>query len=214
MVRVRWKCKSNRYEFEEAPVTAELTELESPAGGWTTDDLDALPEGTRRYELIDGALIVAPSPTNVHQTIAMRLGTALEESCPPEYDVTQGVEIRVSRTRSFIPDVLVTTAAAAGRGPSKFTPPEVLLAVEVVSPGSVTMDRITKAHLYAQAGIPFYWWLETSPRIAVHTHRLDPESGRYTSTGLFVETVAVREPWDIALPISQITPRHFHDQPE
>jgi Uma2 family endonuclease len=35
-------------------------------------------------------------------------------------------------------------------------PHEVVLTVEIVSPTSVSMDRITKPALYAQAGIPFY----------------------------------------------------------
>jgi len=190
-------------------VTAELNALEPPAGGWTTDDLDELPEDHRRYELIDGALIVSPSPTNVHQTIAARLLTALEESCPAEYDVTQAVELRVSRTRSFIPDVLVTTAGAAARRPSKFAPHEVLLVVEVVSPTSVTMDRVTKADLYAHAGIPFYWRVETLQGIVIHTHRLDPDAAVYRATGQFTEAVKAGEPWEVAFPISRITPRHF-----
>jgi Uma2 family endonuclease len=194
---------------EEAPVTAELTALEPPAGGWTTDDLDELPEDHRRFELIDGALIVSPSPTNIHQTIAARLVAVLEESCPADYDVTQAVEIRVSKTRSFIPDVLVTTAGAAARSPSKFAPHEVALVVEVVSPTSVTMDRITKADLYAQAGIPFYWRVETLQEIVVHAHRLDADATMYRPTGQFAKTVKLDEPWEIDFPVSRITPRLF-----
>lgn len=190
-------------------MTAELSALEPPAGGWTTDDLDELPEDHRRYELIDGALIVSPSPTNVHQTIAARLLAALEESCPAEYDVTQAVEIRASKTRSFIPDVLVTTAEAAARRPSRFTPHEVVLVVEVVSPTSVTMDRITRAGLYAQAGIPFYWRVETLQGIVVHTHRLGPDAVVYQPAGQFAKTLKVSEPWEITFPISRVIPRHF-----
>ncbi|PSL04640.1 putative restriction endonuclease [Haloactinopolyspora alba] len=126
-------------------MTGELRDLDPPAGGWTTDDLDELPESHRRYELIDGTLVVSPSPTNVHQTLAARLGVALEDNCPPEYDVTQAVEIRVSKRRSFVPDLLVTTADAAAGQPAKFAPDDVHLVVEVVSPGefdeSVTTDE-------------------------------------------------------------------------
>lgn len=190
-------------------MTAELSDVQPPAGGWTTDDLDALPEGHRRHELIDGALIMSPSPTSIHQTLAMRLGNALAESCPPEYEVTQGVEVRLSRLRSFIPDVLVMTEAAASRGPSKVAPHEVVLAIEVVSSGSVTMDRITKPALYAQAGIPCYWRVETADGIAVHTHWLDPGPELYVPIGEFTEAVAVNEPWRIELPIKAITPRHY-----
>lgn len=191
-------------------MSAELSALEPPAGGWTTDDLDELPEDHRRFELIDGALIVSPSPTYVHQTIAARLLTVLEESCPAEYVVTQAVELRISRTRSFIPDVLVATAEAAARNPSKFAPHEVVLVAEVVSPTSVTIDRVTKADLYAQAGIPFYWRVETLQGIVVHTHRLDPDAGLYRPAVHSTETLKISEPWEIEFPVSRITPRLFH----
>src|ERR1044072_8348809 len=118
-------------------MTAALSDW-PPAGGWTPDDLDDLPEYGVRRELLDGVLLVSPSPSAVHQIIAMRLGVALEQSCPREYLVTQG------------------------------------LAVEIVSPTSQSMDRITKPALYARAGIPYYWRIETDGGITVHAHKIDP----------------------------------------
>ena len=40
-----------------------------PAAGrpFTVADLDRIPDDGRRYELLDGALIVSPRPTTVHQ---------------------------------------------------------------------------------------------------------------------------------------------------
>jgi Uma2 family endonuclease len=188
---------------------AELSELESH-GPWTTDDLDELPESQRHHELIDGMLIVPPAPTYVHQTVILRLGTVLEDSCPPEYAVTQGVEMRISRTRSLIPDVVAIEAeAAASRRSGKFAPHEVLLAVEVVSPTLVTMDRITKRALYAQAGIPFYWLVETSPLLVVKTHRLDQATQQYEPTGEFANKVTTGEPWPIDFSVSRLVPRHY-----
>ena len=140
--------------------------LDPPAGGWTTDDLDELPVDGRRRELVDGALIVPPSPTNTHQSLAMRLGAELDRLCPNALSVTQAVEVRINRRRSLIPDVLVTTAEAAARAPSRFQPHEVILAVEIVSECSQTMDRFAKPALYAEAEIPCYWregWLERVP---------------------------------------------------
>ena len=58
-------------------------------GEWTTDDLDALPDDGRRYELIDGVPIVSPSPTTGHQRLAGRLFAALDALCPPELAVTR-----------------------------------------------------------------------------------------------------------------------------
>jgi Uma2 family endonuclease len=176
-----------------------------PRGGLTTDDLDALPEDGRRHELIDGVLIVS-TPTNIHQKIAMRLGVALEEDCPAQYDVTQAVEIRVDRRNAYVPDVMVTTVEAAARGPNIFTSAEVVLAVEIVSPSSTRMERIRKPGLYATAGIPFFWRVETRGGLVVHTHQLVAEK-LYKKTGEFGEMIDIDEPWPIKIPIAQLTPR-------
>jgi Uma2 family endonuclease len=68
---------------------AALSDTFPPAGKWTTEDLDAMPEDGRRRELLDGVLIMSPSPTAAHQKIAMRLGVALEETCPDELPVSR-----------------------------------------------------------------------------------------------------------------------------
>ena len=73
---------------------AALTEAFPPPGGWTTDDLDELPEDGHRRELIDGVLIMPRTPSSTHQTIAMRLGVALEATCPAHLNITQAVEVR------------------------------------------------------------------------------------------------------------------------
>ncbi len=190
-------------------MTAALNDGYPPTGGWTTDDLDTMPDDGHRRELLDGVLLLAPSPTAAHQTIAMRLGAALDEDCPDEYDVTQGVEVRINRRRSFIPDVLVTTSAAAARRTAKYEPREVVLAVEIVSASSQSMDRITKPALYAQAGIPFYWRIEIDGGLVVHTHKLDPIDEIYAETGRWTKFVDTGEPWPINLSISRLTPRHL-----
>ncbi|MCU7723186.1 Uma2 family endonuclease [Actinoplanes sp. KI2] len=192
----------------EAQLTALMSDL-PPVGGWTVDDLGALPEDGVRRELLDGVLLVSPSPTDFHQIVAARLMVALEASCPPELHVTQGVEVRISPRRAFTPDVLVTTDAAAQRRPRHYLPHEVMLAVEIVSSLSLIMDRITKPALYAAAGIPFYWRIETGDGLTVHTHKIDPEHEVYRSSGTFQEQIVTAEPWEIDLPISRITPRYL-----
>jgi Uma2 family endonuclease len=178
-----------------------------PSDGWTVDDLDALPEDGVRRELLDGVLLVSPSPTNIHQTIAMLLGAALERRCPDQFDVTQGVEVRISPRRSFIPDVLVTTAEAAARGPRWFAPHEVVLAVEIVSPSSYAMDRFTKPALLAQAGVPCYWRIETEDALTVHAHRLEPIDKLYVQIGTFTKIIELSEPWETVIPVAEIAPR-------
>ena len=188
-------------------MTAAMSDL-PPADGWTVDDLDDLAEDGVRRELLDGALLVSPSLTDIHQIIAMRLGVALEESCPAEFQVTQGVEIRINSHRAFIPDVLVATDEAARRRSRLYLPHEVVLAVEIVSPTSVSMDRITKPALYAAAGIPYYWRVETGDGIEVHAYKI-AEREVYRPVGSFDVEIDTVEPWPIKLPIARLKPRYF-----
>lgn len=184
--------------------------LHPPVGGWTVDDLDELPLDGVRRELIDGVLLVMPSPGRIHQTVAMRLGTALDDRCPPEYDVTQAVEVVFDRRNTRIPDVMVTTAASAAQresNPCKYRPKDIVLAVEIVSPSTMAQDRVAKPAQYAAAGIPLYWRIDIDEGITVHTHQLNASAAVYVATGEFTETIAVDQPWLIELPMSEITPR-------
>lgn len=179
-----------------------------PPGGWTTEDLDALPEDGRRRELLDGTLITPPAPVRIHQSITGLLMAALWASCPAAYDVTQGMAVRFGQRLALVPDVLVIREAAMARHTAYYTPHEVVLTVEVVSPGTQSLDRITKPGRYARAGIPYHWRVEVeNGAVAVYTHTVDPVHGLYVQTGRWTDRVKVDEPWPIALPVDRITPR-------
>ncbi|HWR46133.1 MAG TPA: Uma2 family endonuclease, partial [Pseudonocardiaceae bacterium] len=173
-----------------------------PSGGWTVDDLDALPESHHRYELTDGALTVSPSPSSLHQAVAMRLGVRLEAAAPEPLAVTQAVEIRFGRQLTRIPDVLVVRSEQPGR--HWFAPSEVLVAVEVESPGSHLEDRTTKPALYAQYGIPHYWRIELDPPLA-SLYGIG-HGDTYQMTGA-APRLTVSEPFTVDIAIADLLPR-------
>jgi Uma2 family endonuclease len=180
-----------------------------PDDGWTIDDLAVLPEDGVRRELLDGVLHVPPIPSSVHQVLTARLMVALERTCPEHLFVTQANAVQLGPRRLFIPDGLVTTFEAARRRSGSFTADEVVLAVEIVSPGSRSMDRVLKPALYAQAGIPYYWLIETDGDITVQTYRLDNGAEIYAPSGSFTDVIRAAEPWQIELPIAGLRPRNF-----
>ena len=192
-------------------MTAALSDV-PPTGGWTTDDLDALPEDGVRRELLDGVLLVSPTPSSVHQVIAARLLVALESTCPEHLFVSQSNDVRINQRRQFIPDVLVTTFEAAQRRSGKFAAEEIVLAVEIVSPSSQSMDRVMKPALYARAGIPFYWAIEIDGGLTVNTYSLESEDEVYQPSGTFTDAIELDQPWRIEIPIAGLRPRNF--QPE
>jgi Uma2 family endonuclease len=189
-------------------MTAALSEV-PPPGGWTSDDLDALPVDGVRRELLDGVLLVSPSPSTVHQVIAGRLMVALEQTCPEHLFVSQANDVQINPRRLFIPDVLITSFDAASRRDGKFAASEVTLAVEIVSPSSQSMDRVMKPALYAKAGIPFYWMIELDGGITVHTYKLEFTDEVYQPSGTFTDVIKIDEPWRIEIPIVSLRPRNM-----
>ena len=191
-------------------MTAALQSDYPPRGGWTTDDLDALPEDGRRRELLDGVLIVSPSPTRLHQTIACASVPRSKRAAPTTYDVTQAVEVRINRTRSFIPDVLVTEPdrglaqpvalrAARGHAGRRDRLPE--------DPRAST--GCSSRRSTPQAGIPYYWRIETEDAdLVVHTYKIDAVNEVYVETGPVDEVRRHRRAVpDRTCPIARITPR-------
>ncbi|RQX15185.1 Uma2 family endonuclease [Micromonospora ureilytica] len=189
-------------------MTTELETFCTPEGGWTTGDLDRLPDDNRRRELLDGILLMPPPPRTSHQKVTARLTAALDDMSPDGYVAVHGVEVRVSNSRTFVPDGVVLRVTGDDDGHRHwFAPSEVVIAVEVVSKGTETIDRVLKPALYAQAGIPYYWRIETEGALEVVTYRIDAVNEVYTETGRWTKFVDTGEPFPINLPISRITPR-------
>lgn len=172
-----------------------------PSGGWSVDDLDAFPESHHRYELTDGALTVSPSPSSLHQAGAMRFGVRLEAAAPEPLAVTQAVEVRFGRQLTRIPDVLVVRSNQPGR--HWFAPSEVLVAIEIESPGSHLEDRATKPALYAKYGIPHYWRIELDPPL-ISTYCIG-HGGTYQMTGTSPR-LSVSEPFALDVAVSELLP--------
>ena len=156
---------------------------------WTVDDLASLPKDLR-YELIDGRLIVSPSPTPLHQDLAVRLLLALEATCPPDLMVATDCSLRIDARREPRPDVVVIDRKSVNVSP---VPVEAaVLAIEVVSPDSTIRDLHSKPQMLATAGLPHYWVLDPfhTEGIVLAVFRLG-ENGQYsllTETGQVFST--------------------------
>jgi Uma2 family endonuclease len=149
-----------------------------------------------------------PGSTTLHQSLAGNLYYLLQQQCPDELDVTQRVEVRIDKRRGLVPDVLVATLAAVARDGDSLAPDEVLLVIEVVGPGSDPTDRVVNPALYAKAGIPSFWRVDTeNDEIVIEAYRLDDTGEMYVPAGRFADIVKVDRPWPIRLHVADITPR-------
>jgi Uma2 family endonuclease len=156
----------------------------------TAQEYDALPENRLR-ELVDGVIHMMAPPSSWHQIVKDSLRAALRAGKPAELVIVGEVEVRVRDDLRRIPDCVLVHRAAYGRERSRYLPGEVVLVVEVVSPGSESTDRILKPIEYAHAGIGHFWRVEIDPEIVVHTYRL-ADDRRYLGTGAFRAGQTVR----------------------
>ena len=135
-------------------------------GRWTLAEVRRLIETrqgfTPRYELVDGELLVTPSPTGRHQRIVFELARRIAAYVDGERlgELRLGpheVWLEPDSDQYVEPDLFVVPAVDGKRPPADARVTRLLLAVEVLSAGSARHDRITKRALYQRSGVPEYW---------------------------------------------------------
>jgi Uma2 family endonuclease len=129
---------------------------------FTLADLEHTPDDGRRYELIDGGLIVSPAPGRLHQRVALRLAMLLVQACPPEFEVMIApFGIVFGDDTELQPDVLVARRADLT---DKNLPAPPVLAVEVLSPSTRIIDSHVKRERFERAGTPAFWVVDPVAR--------------------------------------------------
>ena len=170
------------------------------AAGWTVEDIDRWPESHVRYELTDGALTVSPSPSSLHQAVSGRLLARLDDLAPPGLAATGAVEIRFGPQLTRIPDLLVVRSDDPGR--HWFAPSDVVLAVEIESPGTHVEDRVVKPAIHAAHGIPSFWRIELGP---IRARRYGPDGADgYRELGCPVDRIVADEPFAVDVPLAEL----------
>jgi Uma2 family endonuclease len=147
-----------------------------PPESWTVppplnrQDYLALPEESdRHFELQEGSLIMVPSPTAGHQNAALELAVQIRQQLPDHAKVIQDIDVdldlvppdRPATIRR--PDLVVVSRTAYERvrnGGTMLVADEIMLVVEIHSPGSHRTDSQIKHSEYADAGIGHYWMID------------------------------------------------------
>lgn len=128
---------------------------------WTEEEFyaarDAAPPG-ERWELVDGEVLVTPSPNWVHQRIVRRLTVLLDAYVAAQRIgevFASPLDVKLEPSLVLQPDVLVVPNGELRRRSDIVR--HLLLAVETVSPSSVRHDRVTKRPHYQRNRVPDYW---------------------------------------------------------
>ncbi len=166
---------------------------------WTSAMARALPDDGKRYEVLDGELVVSPSPTWDHQRVAMAfyryLFAYLDEHGIGEAFMAP-TDIAFSSRRLVVPDLFVIPRVAGVPRPKEWEPGIPLwLIIEVLSKSTARHDRSTKRVIYQDERVTDYWIADPRARVVERWNDTDtrPE---------IVSTVLVWQPLAHLPPLS------------
>lgn len=162
---------------------------------FTVHDLEGMPDDGRRYEIIDGELLVSPAPGLRHQEMVLRLYRVLDDACPADlFVVAAPFAVRTDPHNEVQPDVLV---ARFDEFTDRELPVAPVLAVEVLSRSGRLIDLNLKRAAYERMGTTCYWVLdpEVPDLLALE---LDA-GGRYVEVARVTEdeTLEARQPFAV-----------------
>ncbi len=132
---------------------------------WTIHDLSAMPDdgGWKRYEIIEGELLVTRAPHIRHQSAASKIHVRLE-NWSEETGLGSAFEVPgviFTEIDAIIPDVVWASKERLGNGIDEaghfVVAPEII--VEVLSAGGThkQRDKEVKLKLYSLHGVQEYW---------------------------------------------------------
>jgi Uma2 family endonuclease len=169
------------------------------------EDLQGIPDDRYwGFEIVDGQLIVSPSPDSRHQSCVGSLFAVLRAACPPELKVFVAPYDYVPRPGySLQPDILVARRGDVGRQRLEHTP---VLVGEVLSLSSRVTDRSLKRLVYEDHGVRHYWIVDPEePSIVA----LELVAGSYVETA----RVAGTQTWHTSSPFAvDVTPTELLDE--
>ena len=166
------------------------------SGPFTRADLHNTPDDGRRYELIDGVLLVSSAPSLQHQVALGNLYVDLRVLCPSGLRVILApFAVALAADTELQPDLLI---APVEQFTSKELPGGPLLAVEVLSPSTSRIDRLLKRDRLQEAGVPSYWLVDPLlPAVTV----LELRAGGYVEVARVVgdERLVLEQPFPVTL---------------
>ncbi|MET9329368.1 Uma2 family endonuclease [Tsukamurella sp. NPDC003166] len=164
------------------------------------DDWRALGEDpSQRYEVQEGVLIVSPRPRQRHQNVMLALGSRLLQQRPAGVRVTPEPDVIIDpRTPATvrIPDLVI----CRGDEDATLTAADVLIAIEVLSPGTRRVDLVMKRSEYADAGIEHYWIVDPDERYMEVLTLIDGAYVGRRVEGVFTTSV----PFDVTIDLDDL----------
>ncbi|NPV79697.1 MAG: Uma2 family endonuclease [Firmicutes bacterium] len=143
----------------------------------TYEDYCRMPSG-ERYELVEGDLRkMTPAPSVFHQKVSGRIEKALwrwveDRDLGEVYHAP--IDVVLSEHNVFQPDVLYISRERLGIIKEAYIGGAPDLVVEILSPSTAELDRVTKRQIYSRYGVREFWIVDPDGRsieVAAHNGR-------------------------------------------
>ena len=156
----------------------------------TAEEYFALPETSRRQELINGELItygddpITPVPKDIHQEITMLLLAALMQHLPARELRTAPTDVHIDGVSVIQPDIFWVNPQSGQcvRGEDGYLHGAPDFIVEILSPATAKQDKSTKYDLYEQHGVREYWIVDGAMKL-VEVYTRDED--KFTRHGVY-----------------------------
>ena len=146
----------------------------------TYEDYLATPDDGRKYELIDGEILVCAAPVIDHQRLAGRLYRLLADAVDQNGDEAfiSPIAVSLNAINTLEPDVVYRRHDSASIVEVRRIIGAPDLVVEVLSPGTASRDQVRKRAIYESAGVAEFWIFDPATRTCVALRLVDGQYQR------------------------------------
>lgn len=179
--------------------------MNAPSQGWTYEQVKYL-DLPFDWELVDGVIVPRGLASMWHDQVRNALYNALRGARVESYAGSVESCVLLDEHNTCKPDVVVFDRTGLDVFEPECLPVEsVVLAVEVVSPGSRATDRFRKPAQYAEKKIPYYWRVERGidNLPVVHEFHRDEEKGVYLPVAQHEHVLRTELPYPVEIDLGK-----------
>ncbi len=140
-----------------------ITRYKAGKKKWTYSDYVNLPDDHNRYEMLEGELLMTPSPVTIHQQVSRELGfhmiSFVKKNNLGEVFIAP-LDVKFSETNVTEPDLLFVPKENKEIIKEENIQGAPDLIVEILSPYSSEIDKGKKKDIYQKFGVKEYWIIE------------------------------------------------------
>jgi Uma2 family endonuclease len=133
----------------------------------TRSEYEEMPPGPPYFQLIEGQLVMSPSPLTKHQRLVGRLYSLLNQVVQEEQlgeVFIAPLDVFLNDINVYQPDIVFLSTARMSQVTEKGIEGAPDLCIEVLSKGTQRFDTSTKKKVFAQSGLIHYWIIDPEAR--------------------------------------------------